>query len=410
MRPPDILPSPQRRPRGLSPGLATFCCAALLAGCAASSQATPEAAARTEVVAVVQPARADLSRTLALAGEFRAYQSVDVHARVGGYVRTMHVDVGDTVRAGDLVAEIEVPELADELEGAEAVRRQLEAEIRRAERELERARAEERLAETLASRLVAVQEREPGLIARQESDAATLQLASAAAQVKTAEAALAAAERQTAVADAGKSRSQTMLAFRRVVAPFSGVVTSRFADPGAMVRAVTSASSQPIVRIAQIDRLRLVVPIPEESAAQIRVGVPVEVRVTAAAKTLQAHVSRRSNELRRTTSTMNVEIDVPNPDRMILPGMYADASFTVDQRAAVLTVPVQALAQRDGQPTVLVVDAAGQVAERHVRTGLATEAAVEITTGLEEGDAVIIGDRSRLQIGQHVEAKVVTIG
>ena len=406
MHPPDL----PRLPRALAPGIAAFCAGVLLAGCAASSQTTSDAPARTEVVAVVEPARADLSRTLALAGEFRAYQSVDVHARVGGYIRTMHVDVGDTVRAGDLIAEIEVPELADELDGAEAVREQLEAEIRRAERELERARAEERLAETLASRLTAVQEREPGLIARQESDAAKLQHESAIAQVRAAEAALAAAQRQTAVADAGKSRSRTMLEFRRITAPFSGVVTSRFADPGAMVRAVAASSSQPIVRIAQIDRLRLVVPIPEESAAEVRVGAPVEVRVGAPAQTLQARVSRRSNELKRSTSTMNIEIDVPNPDRSLLPGMYADAAFTVDKRAAVLTVPVQALAQRDGKPTLLVVDAAGQVAQRDVRTGLATEAAVEITTGLEEGDAVIIGDRSRLQIGQHVETKVVTVG
>ena len=392
--------------------------ATIAAGCAASSQASPEAAPtqtaaaaeRREVVAVVQPDREDISRKLALTGEFRAYQSVDIHARVAGYIREMHVDVGDAVKAGSVIAEVEVPELADELTGAEATSQQLEAEIGRMERELERAKAEARLTETLASRLASVQEQEPGLIARQETDAATLKHQSALAQVQAAEAALGAARQRAAAAQARRSRSATMLEFRVVTAPFSGVITHRFADPGAMVRAVSSSSSQPIVRIAQIDRLRLVVPVPEESAAAIRVGTPVDVRIGAVAKTIQARVSRRSNALKRSTSTMDVEVDVPNPGRVLLPGMYADATFSVDDRASVLTVPVQALTLRDGKSTILVVDAAGQVGQRDVQTGLATEAKVEIMSGLQEGDAVIIGDRSRLQVGQHVEVKVVTVG
>ena len=388
------------------------------AGCAGSSQATPEALSReadkapssAEVVAVVEPGRANISRKLALTGEFRAYQSVDIHARVAGYIRSMHVDVGDRVRAGSAIAEIEVPELADEVPGAEATTQQLEAEIGRMERELERAGAEARLAETLASRLESVRKQEPGLIARQETDAASLKHESAVAQMHAAEAALGAARQRAAAAQAQRSRSATMLEFRRVTAPFSGVITNRLADPGAMVRAVTSSSSQPIVRIAQIDRLRLVVPVPEESAAKIQVGTPVEVRIGAVSKVIQARVSRRSNELKRSTSTMDVEIDVANPDRSLLPGMYAEATFAIDNRDAVLTVPVQALTLRDGKSTILVVDGAGQVAQRNVQTGLATETQVEITAGLHDGDAVIIGDRSRLEVGQRVQVKVVTVG
>jgi RND family efflux transporter MFP subunit len=164
------------------------------------------------------------------------------------------------------------------------------------------------------------------------------------------------------------------------------------------------------VRIAQIDRLRLVVPVPEESAAAIQPGTLVDVSIGAVGKTIRARVSRRSNELRPSTSTMDVEIDIPNPDRSLLPGMYADATFSIDTRGSVLTAPVQALTLREGKSRILVVDANGHVAEREVRTGLTTETKVEITAGLQEGDRVIIGDRSRLEVGQRVETKVVTVG
>jgi RND family efflux transporter MFP subunit len=328
---------------------------------------------------------------------------------VGGYIRRMHVDVGDELRAGSLIAEIEVPELADDLAGAEATRQQLEAEIARAERDLERAKANAALANTLASRLSSVEQKEPGLVARQEIDEAQLKHDAAQAQVQAAEAALSAAKQKTAAAEAVKSRSATLLDFRKVTAPFSGVVTDRLADTGAMVRAVTSSASQPIVRLAQISRLRLVVPVPEDSAAVVHPGTPVEVTVAALGKTFRSTVSRRSNALRRSTSTMNVEIDLPNSDRSLLPGMFADAVFIVDDRPSVLTVPVQALTRREGKPILMVVDSAGQVAERDVRTGLTTETRIEITSGLDEGDTVIIGDRSRLRVGQRVETKVVTV-
>ncbi|MBI1353418.1 MAG: efflux RND transporter periplasmic adaptor subunit [Acidobacteria bacterium] len=407
-------PSPRRDLR-LELGLLL---AALACGCSASSQTgsappgdpPPAAAERAEIVAVVAPDRQALARTLVLTGELKAYQSVEVHARVAGYIRRMYVDVGDSVKAGAPLAEIEVPELANELTGAEATGQQLEAEIGRMERELDRAKSEAKLAEVLASRLESVQQKEPGLIARQESDEASLKYETALSRVRTAEAALGVARQRAAAARALTARSETMLEFRKIAAPFSGVVTHRFADPGAMVRAATSSASQPIVRLAQIDRLRLVVPIPEENAAAVQVGTPVEVSFAAVSKTVPGRVSRRSNELRRSTSTMDVEIDIPNPDRSLLPGMYADVTFSFDNRASALTVPVQAVTLRGDKSSVFVVDSGGQVAERDVHIGLATETHIEVTAGLEDGDSVIVGDRSRLEIGQKVQTKVVTVG
>lgn len=361
-------------------------------------------------MAVVRPERGTVERRLELTGEFRAYQSVDLHARVGGYIRRLFVDVGDVVKAGTPVAEVEVPELEDDLAGAEATTQQLEAEIARSERDLERARAEAEIAQALAQRLEAIQRSEPGLIAKQESEEALLRRDSAKAAADAAEAALNAARQRAAAAGAQRARQATMLDFRQITAPFAGVITERYADPGAMVRPGSASSSQPIVRVEQIHRLRLVTPIPEELAGAIRVGTPVEVSIGAASKTLNAKVSRLSHALSRSTSTMDIEIDVANPDHSLLPGMYADVRLSVDRREGVLTLPVQAINLNEKDSTVFVVDADGHVAQRSIQIGLTTESGVEISSGLIEGDSVIVGDRSRLQVGQRVQTKLVTVG
>lgn len=372
-----------------------------------------EAAAPTiPVVAVAQAAPAPLSRDLAISGEFRPYQAVDVHAKVAGYLKEIRVDVGSRVSAGQTLATLEVPEMRDDAAQAVAARNRTNAEVQRARQELEQAQAGLNIAKLSADRLTAVNKREPGLIAQQELDEANARRQSADAHVAAAKANLQAALDQVEGAKAAEQRTRTMNDYSRIVAPFSGVVTKRYADTGAMIQAGTASQSQamPLVRIAQVDRLRLVLPVPESAVPQLKPGRPVEVKVPAIGKTFHGAVARSSSEVQLATRTMDVEVDVPNSTGELVPGMIAEVMLTLDQRSDALAIPPQAVTLRDGKRYVLRVAPGGALEERQIELGIEQANKVEVRHGLSAGDMVVIGNRSQLKPGQKVEAKVAQVG
>ncbi|MCC7236433.1 MAG: efflux RND transporter periplasmic adaptor subunit [Bryobacterales bacterium] len=358
-------------------------------------------------VPVLRAARRTLTRSAELAAEFRAYQEVDVHAKVAGYLKNITVDLGDHVRAGQEVASLEVPEFGEELLEATARQKRSELDVVRAQSEVARAQAAYDIAKLSLNRIQAAAKARPELIAQQELDTSEARYRESEAQLATVKANLAALRQQVQVSSAGSSRVKTMLSYLRIVAPFNGIVTRRFADPGAMIQAGTASQTQamPVVRIAQVDRLRLVLPVPESIVSRIRTGNPVEVRVDSLQRVFQGRVSRFSGQLKTSTRTMETEVDIDNGSGLIRPGMYGYATLVLESRAKTLAVPIQSV-NRGLNTTVLVVKPDGVLEERPVRIGMETPHFLEVLDGIQEGELVVLGSKPGMKPGLRVTPRL----
>jgi RND family efflux transporter MFP subunit len=390
----------------------TFVLLTLAAGVGSSSCSSPQAAVQAAdppSVAVVKAVTGNLSQTLAVAAEFRPFQEIDLHAKVAGYLKSIRVDVGDRVHAGERIAVLEVPELQDELrEDAAAVKR-AEEEVNRAQADLERANSAHEVAHIGATRLSSVLKVRPNLVAQQDIDEAMGRDRVAEAQIATAKAALAAARQGLEVSKAAEQKTQTLQGYTEITAPFAGVITQRYADPGAMIQAGTSSQTQamPIVRLSENNRLRLVIPVPESTVALIHLGTPVDLDVQALHKAFTGKVARFSERLDSDTRTMRVEVDVENPTLELVPGMYATASIVLDSASDAVIVPVEALDHSAAKPQVFVVGPNQKVDVRAVTTGLETADRVQIKTGITSGDLVVTGNRAQLKPGLLVTPRVM---
>jgi RND family efflux transporter MFP subunit len=363
------------------------------------------------VAAVVRAERGAIKNWLAISGEFKPFQEVDIHAKVAGYIKTIYVDVGDHVKTGQTLAVLEVPELAAELSGATAAVKRAEQEINRAQGDVERAKSGHRAAHALCERLKQAAEARPGLVAQQEVDDAQAKDQESEAQVTSARAALSAAEQALAVADANEKQYAAMAGYSRIVAPFAGVIRVRYADTGALIAAGTSSSTQsmPVVRLAEISKLRLVLPVPESLAAEIHLGDPVKVHVQALGADIVGRVSRFASALDLETRTMKTEIDFENRNGRLYPGMYAETVLQTSDRQNALLVPLEALTQKQGETHVLTVNAQSVVEERTVKVGLQGKRRAEVVDGLVEGERVIVGNQSQFRSGEKVVPREVTL-
>jgi len=362
--------------------------------------------------AVVRAERRNLGNTLTLSGEFKPFQDVDVHAKVAGYIRVINVDVGDHVKEGQTLAVLEIPELAAQLAGADAAVRHSQEEIRRAKSDVERALSAHAAAHSAYARLKQAADSRAGLVAQQEVDDSQAKDLGAEAQVASAQAELSAAQQQVEVAQANQKQFNALSNYARIIAPFSGVITKRFADTGALIQAGTSSSTQamPVVRLAQTSKLRLVLPIPESVASQIHLGDPVKVRVGALNRDIEGEVSRFADSLDRQTRTMETEIDFDNRDGGLIPGMYAETQISLREKKDALTVPLEAVTRNGDDATVLAVNSQNEIEERHIKLGLEDSAIVEVLSGLSDHDRVIIGNRAQFRNGQKIIPKELGAG
>jgi RND family efflux transporter MFP subunit len=356
--------------------------------------------------AVAIAKRAPIGNTFSVAGEFLPYQEIEVHAKVAGYIRKINVDIGDRVKTGQVLAVLEVPELVAELQGTQAGVRHSQQEIERAQNEVARDQAQYAALHANAVRLAQASRVRPGLVAQQELDDAEAKDRAAEAQVESAKSALSAARQQLEISQANNSQISAMSDYTRITAPFDGVVTWRYADTGALVQAGTSNSnSAPVVKLAQVNVLRLRIPVPESLAGSVRVGDPADVTVQATGQHFTGHVTRFTDSLDRTTRTMQVEIDVANDTYKLQPGMFANVALQVQNHADALTVPINAIQHSHDATTVLVVDPQNRVQQREVRIGVEDANNVEVLSGLSPGDRVIIGNLASYQPGQLVRPK-----
>ncbi len=375
-----------------------------------SEAADPDRSERDTAVteaAVVRVERRALGNTLTIAGEFKPFQDVEVHAKVAGYIRNINVDVGDHVKQGQVLAILEVPELAAELSGADAAVRRSEEEIRRAQSDVIRAQSSHAATHSGYARLKQASESRTGLVAQQEIDDAQAKDLESEAQVSSAQAQLSAARQQLEMAQANQKQYNALANYSRITAPFAGVITARMADTGALIQGGTSASSGagPVVRLAEVSKLRLVLPVPESAASQIHLGDPVKARVQALSQDFEGKVSRFSDLLDRQTRTMETEIDFANKDGRLIPGMYAEAMLSLSKDTNELCAPTEAVSRNNNQATVLTLNKQNEIEERRIQLGFEGESYVQVLSGLAEGDRVVIGNRSQFHSGEKVRPK-----
>ena len=340
-----------------------------------SSKAVQADAPPTAGVAKVT--REDLYQQVTIAAEFRPYVEVALPAKVTGYIGKMNVDFGDTVKSGQLLATIEVPELQAELDNAWAAEQKAQADYTNAN--------------LIYSRLQSVNHDHPNLVAQQDLDTAQANdLATGAA---------------IAAAKANVERYQTMVSYTQITAPFDGVITSRYVDAGALI----DAQGKPLVRVSDNYLLRLDFPVTVDYAKDIKLGDPVTVRIDSLnGRTFTSKISRFTHEVDDSTRTMITEIEVPNPGLELIPGMYATVVLNVEKHPRALAVPIEAVSSGKSS-TVYVVNQDSQIEERTVKLGLETPDKYEILSGLQEGNLVVIGNRSGFQAGQKVEPKMIQL-
>jgi RND family efflux transporter MFP subunit len=357
---------------------------------------------------VVLATRSPLENVITLTGEFRPFQQVDVHAKVAGYIRQIFVDVGDKVKAGQVLAILEVPELNAQVMGAQADIRRSQDAIRRAQSEIERAESTHQAYHAAFTRLKQASETRPGLIAEQELDDAMAKDKETGAQITSARAALAESQNQLGMAQATLDRLSALQAYSHITAPFAGVITKRYVDTGALISAGTSSESQsqPVVQLAEWYLLRLVIPVPESAVPQLHLGSTVQVHVLNLNRDFQGRVARFADALNDETRTMHTEIDVENPQNTLTEGMYAEVRLALNGNKDALTVPVQAVVEAGNEHYVLALDDQNRVQKRDVELGEQTSTTVEILHGLSENERVISAGQSDYQIGEVVKPKL----
>jgi RND family efflux transporter MFP subunit len=343
------------------------------------------AAAETPRVRVARAKRVEGNTGLVLPGSVQPLQETVLYARANGYVRKWLVDIGAEVKKGQVLAELDLPDVDEELRQAEAAQAQAQAGIAQAKTQLELARTTNHRYTSLGP---------SGVVSQQEVDQYQAQFDAQRSNVQAAEAAFAAAV-------ANVRRYQDLKAFGTIVAPFDGVVTMRTAEIGQLVVAGTG-QGQALFKVAEVDKVRVFVNVPQLYAGALKVGTdaPTIIR-EAPGRTFPGKVARTSNELDMATRSLLTEVDIPNPDRALVSGMYAQVSFDVRRQERPLSVPSTAVLY-DAQGTRAAVVQGGVITWKKVDIESDSGDRLAIATGLQEGDLVAVTPSERLVEGLHV--------
>ncbi len=370
-----------------------------------------DAATSSVMAGVIQVAPKTLESQLTVSSELVPFQEIDVYAKESGYVQKLSVDYGSRVQAGQIMAVLEIPELEAQVQQDDAMIDNATEQVTHASHELGRVEAQQKVLQLEFDRLNGVAKSNPGLVARQEVDDAEGKALASAAQVEAAKSSLEAARSQLLAAKAKRQHDQFLFNYSKITAPFAGVVTQRYANLGTLMQAGTNSSTQvlPLVRLSQDDLFRLVIPIPESYAHYIRIGDPVDVLVTSLNRHFLGKVARFSMQVKEETRTMHTEVDVSNPSRILMPGLYAEATLTVERKQGALAVPLQAVNHEGTHTTVYAIGPEDKIEDREVKLGLQTDNDAEVLAGVTSGEMVVVSDRSALKPGQTVQPQVVRL-
>lgn len=333
------------------------------------------AAQSTPVVSLIQPKPATGSGTLTLPANLQALNSAPIYARTSGYVRRWFVDIGQHVHAGQVLAVLDAPDVDQQLAAAQA--------------DLQTARANQDLAATTATRWRAMLERDA--VSKQETDEKIGDLAA-----KTA---------VTNAARANVSRLRFTQGFTRLVAPFSGIVTTRATEVGQLVNA-GSATAAPLFTVSDVRRMRVFVRVPQSFSAQVHPGMPVTLSLPEyPGRSFAAELTRTAGAVDPSSGTVLVELEAPNSDGALKPGAYAQASFPLAGASGAVSLPASALITSENGTQVALLGAGNRAQLKTIKIGRDLGDTVEISAGLSPSDRVIDNPPDSLQSGDRVEVR-----
>jgi RND family efflux transporter MFP subunit len=360
----------------------------------ADSQALP-------TVTVTPVRRSEIKGELVLPGNIQAIAEVPVLARASGYVKQRYADIGDRVKAGQVVAEIEAPELDQQIRQAKATLDQANSTVQQAEAAVEQGRTNANLAKVTAQRWDNLFTR--GVVSRQDNDTYQAQYAAQQSNVQALEKAVAAAKSYVGAVEANLARLNELKGYQTVRAPFAGVITVRNIDSGALV----NEGSTLLFRIAQTGTLRTYVNVPQSDADSVRAGQGATLSIPELpGRKFRGAVTRNSNAFDPTTRTLLTEIQVPNPDGVLVPGMYAQVDLQVERRNPPLVIPGDTLVVRSDGPQVAVVNPDGTVHFTRVQLGRDYGDRLEVLSGLEAGQQLATNPSDAVREGVKVKPVV----
>jgi RND family efflux transporter MFP subunit len=415
----------------------------LVTGCRhVQQEAADGKTASVERVQAARPQRKTLVRTTTQPARIEAFEETPLFAKVSGYVKKVHKDIGDSISAGQPLVTLDVPELADDVAQKEAMLAQAEAELKqaaanvtavkaaadtakakveeaqagtvRAASDYERIQAENERIKSLAQRgsvtgkLVdeSLNQLQAAAAAREEAEAAVRSAEKSAEQAEAnvgkAEADQQAADAHVGVAKAELARARTMFGYAEIKSPYAGVVTQRTVDTGHFVQP-GGAAARPVMAVARTDEVRIFMDVPEMDAGLVDVRDEVTFNVQAlGGKKLTAGVTRTSWSLSRTTRSLQVEIDFKNDKSQLRPGMYATGTVTLAKRENALILPATAIGDAGGVPYCNCVEA-GKTVRHKLELGLRSGGEVEILSGVDENSLVALTRAESLAPGQAVQ-------
>lgn len=430
-----------------------------LVGCqhtATTSEATAtESAHGVRRVTPIKPVRKTLVRTSEQPGRIEPFEETAIHAKLAGFVKKVHVDLGDKVRGpsrvstdqpdqpGQVLAELEMPELEAELKQKQALVAQAEAEVTQAEAAIKVAKSAKVSAEALVAEAKAAVERADAMYERWKSEfervrelaakqavtqkvadeteqqsksadaarrevaakikSAQAKLSEAAANIEKAEADLEAARSKHKVAQADEQKTLALLSYATLRAPFDGIITERNLDTGHLVQP-SGASGKPLFVVVRADSVRIFLDVPEADAGFVAPGSPAKIKVPAISATpFDGQVTRTSWTLQAASRTLRTEIDIPNPDGKLRPGMYATAEIEVARRADTLSLPKSAIFQQGAESFALGISSDHKIVKLPIKTGIVAGSDVEILSGLTGEESLIGANLAAYKEGQAVE-------
>ena len=407
-------------------------------------------------VATANPVRKTITQKTIQPGKIEAFSTTPIHAKIGGYVDVVKVDIGDRVTGperdaegritepGQTLAVLTAPEVEEELHQKQAMVAQVAAEVLQAEAAVKVAESMLVSAKAGVEEHVAGQQRATAQYERWKSEfdrmktladaktvtpklveEAELQFKSADAsrsemnaRVKSAEAALheagvsiekaqadvQAVKSHLRVAEADRDRVAALRDYLQITAPFDGIITERRIDPGHLVQPSRSAADTPLFVLVQADTVRLFVDVPEADAGLVEIGRPARITMSAQGNVaFDGTVARTGWALQSGTRALRCEIDVPNPAGKLRPGMYAQVELTVAERADVVTVPKTAIVAKDGQSFCVTVTSDGTILRKAIQTGIRSATEVEVISGLDGSEDIITANAAAFSDGQQVE-------
>lgn len=365
---------------------------ALAAESVTQSQALP-------IVNVAKVTRSAATTHLTLPGNIQAVTEAPVLARATGYIKKRMADIGDRVKSGQPLAEIEAPELDQQILQAQASVEQAQAAAQQAQASLDQGNSNQNLARVTRDRFQKLAEK--GVISKQDNDTYNAQLEAQTANVQALQKAVAAAKSNTAAAQANLARLNELKSFCEVRAPFDGVITMRNIDDGVLV----TEGNTLLYRIAQTNRMRVYLSVPQVESDSVKPGIKATLTIPdLPGRKFPGVVTRTANSLDASTRTLLTEVQVANDANLLLPGMYAQVEISAPRQEPPLLIPGDTLVVRSNGPQVAVMAADGKVHFQTIQVGRDFGDKLEVLSGLKEGDDLVVNPSDAIRDGVKVQA------